>query len=91
MELSKEFLDKIINVTSKAAIACYPYIGKKDKILADKAATDEMRNHLNKLNINGEVVTIYGGECLKGAGQFNNLDKVTDEMWDFFSMMRKKK
>ena len=41
--------------------------------------------------INGEVVTIDGGEWLKGAGQFNNLDKVTDEMWDFFSMMRKNK
>ena len=41
--------------------------------------------------INGEVVTIDGGEWLKGAGQFNNLDKITDEMWDFFSMMRKNK
>ena len=56
MNFNKEFIDKIINITSKAAIACYPYIGKKDKILADKAATDEMRSHLNKLNINGEVV-----------------------------------
>ena len=41
--------------------------------------------------INGEVITIDGGEWLKGAGQFNNLVKVTDEMWDFFSMIRKKK
>jgi len=41
--------------------------------------------------VNGEVVTIDGGEWLKGAGQFNNLDMVTKEMWDFFSMMRKKK
>ncbi len=41
--------------------------------------------------INGEVITIDGGEWLKGAGQFNNLDKVSDEMWDFFSMIRKKK
>ena len=41
--------------------------------------------------INGEVITIDGGEWLKGAGQFNNLEKVTDEMWDFFSMIRKKK
>ena len=40
MELSKKFLDKIINVTSKAAISCYPHLGKKDKILVDKAATD---------------------------------------------------
>ena len=41
--------------------------------------------------INGEVISIDGGEWLKGAGQFNNLEKVTDEMWDFFSMIRKKK
>ena len=40
--------------------------------------------------INGEVVTIDGAEWLKGAGQFNNLDMVTKEMWDFFEMMRKK-
>ena len=56
MNFNKEFLDKIINVTSKAAIACYPHLGKKDKILADKAATDEMRKNLNDLNINGKVV-----------------------------------
>jgi len=56
MNFNKEFIDKLINVTSNAAIACYPFIGKKDKILADKAATDEMRNHLNKLDVDGEVV-----------------------------------
>ena len=56
MNFNKEFLDKIINVTSKAAIACYPHLGKKDKILADKAATDEMRKNLNDLDINGKVV-----------------------------------
>ena len=39
--------------------------------------------------INGEVVTIDGAEWLKGAGQFNNLEMVTKEMWDFFEMMRK--
>jgi len=56
MNFNKEFLDKIINVTSKAAIACYPHLGKKDKIQADKAATDEMRKNLNDLDINGKVV-----------------------------------
>ena len=29
---------------------------KKNKIIADKAATDVMRYNLNKLNIDGEVV-----------------------------------
>jgi NAD(P)-dependent dehydrogenase (short-subunit alcohol dehydrogenase family) len=32
--------------------------------------------------INGEVITIDGGEWLKGAGQFNMLDQVTEGMWD---------
>ena len=32
--------------------------------------------------INGEVITIDGGEWLKGAGQFNLLEAVSDEMWD---------
>ena len=42
------------------------------------------------VTVNGEVITIDGGEWLKGAGQFNNLELVTPEMWDFFEMMRKK-
>lgn len=32
--------------------------------------------------INGEVVTIDGGEWLKGAGQFNMLEHVEPGMWD---------
>jgi NAD(P)-dependent dehydrogenase (short-subunit alcohol dehydrogenase family) len=32
--------------------------------------------------INGEVITIDGGEWLQGAGQFNVLEMVSDEMWD---------
>ncbi|MDN5200931.1 SDR family oxidoreductase [Fulvivirgaceae bacterium BMA10] len=40
--------------------------------------------------VNGEVVTIDGGEWIKGAGEFNNLERVTPEMWDMFELMRKK-
>lgn len=32
--------------------------------------------------MNGEVVTIDGGEWLKGAGEFNMFEKLTPEMWD---------
>ncbi|WP_138751966.1 SDR family oxidoreductase [Paenibacillus sinopodophylli] len=32
--------------------------------------------------MNGEVVTIDGGEWLQGAGQFNGLSEMTDEQWD---------
>ena len=56
MKLSKELLNNLIDITSKSAIACFPYIGKNEKILADKAATDVMRDQLNNLNIKGEVV-----------------------------------
>ncbi len=32
--------------------------------------------------MNGEVVTIDGGEWLKGAGEFSMFEKLTPEMWD---------
>ena len=32
--------------------------------------------------INGEVITIDGGEWLKGAGEFNFLDELSPELWD---------
>jgi len=41
--------------------------------------------------INGEVVTIDGGEWLQGAGEFNNLQAITDEQWDTFRDMMKRK
>ncbi|MEA2781303.1 MAG: hypothetical protein QOK29_2847 [Rhodospirillaceae bacterium] len=39
--------------------------------------------------INGEVVTIDGGEWLQGAGQFNFLDRLTDADWDALKPKRK--
>ncbi|MFD2783955.1 SDR family oxidoreductase [Hymenobacter rubripertinctus] len=32
--------------------------------------------------MNGEVVTLDGGEWLNGAGEFNKLELLTSEMWD---------
>jgi NAD(P)-dependent dehydrogenase (short-subunit alcohol dehydrogenase family) len=32
--------------------------------------------------INGEVITIDGGEWLNGAGEFNKLELLTSDMWD---------
>ena len=40
--------------------------------------------------INGEVVTIDGGEWLKGAGEFNSFDDVPAELWDELEKGRKK-
>ena len=39
--------------------------------------------------ITGEMIAIDGGECLLGAGQFNNMASVTDEMWDMLEKFRK--
>jgi len=41
--------------------------------------------------INGEVITIDGGEWLKGAGQFNLLEDIPEEMWDMLEAMIKAK
>ena len=87
MKLSQELLNNLIEITSNSAIACYPYIGKNEKILADKAATDVMRDQLNKLDINGKVVIgegeldeapmLYIGEIL-GNGNGPEIDIAVD-------------
>ncbi|MBJ2172791.1 SDR family oxidoreductase [Aureibaculum sp. A20] len=42
--------------------------------------------------VNGEVITIDGGEWLQGAGQFNMLEEIPQEMWDMLeAMIRSKK
>ena len=56
MTIDHKFIDQFVEVTSKAALSSYYLIGKKDKVAADKAAVDCMRDELNKLEINGEIV-----------------------------------
>lgn len=41
--------------------------------------------------VNGEVITIDGGEWLKGAGEFNMLEKIPEQMWDMLEMMIRSK
>ena len=89
MALNKELINKIITVTSKAAISCYKFVGKNDKNSADKAATDTMRNEINKLKVNGEVVIgegeldeapmLFIGEKL-GAGGNLDIDIAVDPL-----------
>ena len=89
MALNKELIDKIITVTSKAAISCHKFVGKNDKNNADKAATDTMRNEINKLKVNGEVVIgegeldeapmLFIGEKL-GAGGNLDIDIAVDPL-----------
>ena len=56
MPIDKKFLNLFIKVTEKAAIGASKFIGKKDKIAADKGAVDPMRRELNKINMEGTVV-----------------------------------
>ena len=56
MPIDKKFQNSFIKVTSRAALSSYSLIGKKDKIAADKAAVDTMRNELNKIEMNGKIV-----------------------------------
>jgi len=40
--------------------------------------------------INGEVITIDGGEWLQGAGQFNDLKAIPNDMWDLLEAQIRK-
>ena len=56
MTIDKKYINLFHNVSVKAAFASYHQVGKKNKIAADKAAVDAMRNELNKIEMNGEIV-----------------------------------
>ena len=56
MALEKSLIEKMRKVTTKAAIAASKLKGLNDKIGADKAAVDVMRNELNNIDIDGRVV-----------------------------------
>ena len=56
MTIDKKFVDQLVIVTTKAALASSYLVGKKDKIAADKAAVDSMRSNLNSLDIQGQIV-----------------------------------
>ena len=87
MTLDKELLNNLVNITSSAAISSFPQVGKKNKELTDKVATDDMRKNLNKLDISGEVVIgegeldeapmLYIGEKL-GTGKGPFIDIAVD-------------
>ena len=56
MSLDKKFENLFLNVSSRAALSSYNFVGKKDKIAADKAAVDVMRLELNKIDMKGKIV-----------------------------------
>ena len=56
MSIDKSFLDKFLKTTEFAAYGASPFIGKGNKISADKGAVDMMRNELNKIDMNATIV-----------------------------------
>ena len=56
MSIDKNYLEKFIKVTEKAAIGAYPFIGKGDKNAADQGSVDLMRKELNSIDMSGEIV-----------------------------------
>tara|TARA_E500000331_G_C17177064_1_gene678799 strand:- start:191 stop:1132 length:942 start_codon:yes stop_codon:yes gene_type:complete len=56
MSLDSKYLDQFIKTTEKAAFGAFLFVGKGDKIAADRGAVDLMRNELNKIEMKGRVV-----------------------------------
>jgi len=56
MSIDSKFLNLFVKATEKAAIGASKFIGKNDKIGADKGAVDPMRRELNKINMEGTIV-----------------------------------
>ena len=76
---------------------------EEDFAMAKKNAIGRLGDHQELANLaayllsdfaafmTGEVVVLDGGEWIKGAGEFNMLDKLPQQLWDMMEMMRKKK
>jgi len=89
MTIDKSYIDLFHKVSVSAAYASFHMVGKKDKIAADKAAVDAMRNELNKIDMNGQIVIgegeldeapmLYIGEKL-GSGNGPSLDIAVDPL-----------
>ena len=54
--IDKIFIESIVRTSERAAYGASLHKGKGDKIAADQAAVDEMRNQLNKINMKGKIV-----------------------------------
>ena len=72
--------------------------GMKDKIpmkrFGERHELENLASYLmsdGSAYVNGEVVTIDGGEWLAGAAEFSQLSKIPDSMWKAMAERRKKK
>ena len=84
MAIDKKYIDQIIKVSEKAALAASYLVGKKDKIAADQAAVDAMRSELNKIDMNGEVV--IGEGSLDEAPMLYTGEKLGNKNGPFFDI-----
>ena len=53
MNINKSLIESFSKTTLRGAYGASLYKGKNDKIAADQAAVDEMRNELNKIGASG--------------------------------------
>ncbi len=56
MAIEKSYLEKFIKATEFGAYGASAFIGKGDKIAADKGAVDQMRSELNKIDMKATIV-----------------------------------
>ena len=87
--LDPKLLKQFSIVAARAAYSSSLLKGKNDKIAADQAAVDSMRNYLNKIDMNGKIVIgegemdeapmLYIGEIL-GTGKGEPLDIAVDPL-----------
>ena len=64
MTIDKSLIKSFVKTTERGAYGASMFRGKNDKIAADKAAVDEMRNELNKIDMKGTIVI--------GEGEMDN-------------------
>jgi fructose-1,6-bisphosphatase II / sedoheptulose-1,7-bisphosphatase len=87
--LDRSLVLDAVRVTEAAAIASWTMLGRGDEMAADQAAVDAMRNALNELNIDGEIVIgegerdeapmLYIGEKV-GTGKGPKIDIALDPL-----------
>ncbi len=56
MPIKPEYLKLFVNATERAAYGASKFIGKNDKVAADQAAVDQMREEFNKIDMDGKIV-----------------------------------
>ena len=84
MTIDKSFLDSFARSTEKGAYGASLFRGKNDKVAADQAAVDHMRNELNKIKMRGKIV-IGEGEMDEAPMLYIN-EKVGTNIGDEFDI-----